>query len=132
MTRLEVEEAVDRYGQALDASPTNGVEAGVLDPHEPALAERTAGLRGIHEQAQVDAEEARFRPGCGYVVLLVIGVLVYVLWCRGEPFWPLRPSWWALHSGSCGNTHGPHESTGLMTGTEVRRVRRRPRWLFCL
>ncbi len=34
----------------------DGVEAGALDPYEPALAERMAGLRGIHEQAQADAE----------------------------------------------------------------------------
>ncbi|MGC4025632.1 MAG: recombinase family protein [Mesorhizobium sp.] len=34
----------------------DGVEAGTFDPKEPALAERMAGLRGIHDQAQVDAE----------------------------------------------------------------------------
>lgn len=33
----------------------DGVEAGVFDPREPALAERITGLRGIHDQAQADA-----------------------------------------------------------------------------
>lgn len=33
----------------------NGVEAGIFDPKEPALAERMAGLRGIHDQALADA-----------------------------------------------------------------------------
>ena len=33
----------------------DGVEAGVFDPREPALAERMTGLRGIYDQAQVDA-----------------------------------------------------------------------------
>ena len=36
----------------------------------------------------------------GYIVLLAIGVLAYVLWRRGGEFWPSRRSWWASPSGS--------------------------------
>ncbi len=49
--RMRIEDTKTRLQRLYD-----GVEAGTFDPKEPALAERMAGLRGIHDQAQVDAE----------------------------------------------------------------------------
>ena len=56
----------------------------------------------------------------GYIVLLAIGVLAYVLWRRGGQFWPSRRSWWAsLWFGW--EYARPTWTTGVVTGTEVRR-----------
>jgi len=35
----------------------------------------------------------------GYIVLLAILVLAFILWRRGLPFWPSLHSWWVSPSG---------------------------------
>ena len=45
----------------------------------------------------------------GYIVLLAIFVLAFILWRRGGvPFWPSLHSWWVFPSGLDGNTHVQH------------------------
>ena len=56
----------------------------------------------------------------GYIVLLAIAVLAFILWRRAGPFWPSLHSWWVSPSGLDGNTR-PTWTTGVITGTEVRR-----------
>ena len=44
----------------------------------------------------------------GYIVLLAVLVLAFILWRRGLPFWPSLHSWWVSPSGLDGNTHVQH------------------------
>ena len=57
----------------------------------------------------------------GYIVLLAILVLAfYTLWRRGVPFWPSLHSWWIPLWFGWEYTR-PTWTTGVITGTEVRR-----------
>jgi hypothetical protein len=50
----------------------------------------------------------------GYIILLAILPLAFILWRRGAPFWPSLRSWWVSPSGLDGNMHvlrGPTASS---------------------
>ena len=53
----------------------------------------------------------------GYIVLLAILVLAFILWRRGVPFWPSLHSCWVSPSGLDGNTH-VMETSGFPSANE--------------
>ena len=63
----------------------------------------------------------------GYIVLLAVLVLAFILWRREVPFWPSLHSWWVSPSGLDGNTHVQHGQPASSQERSAPQQSRRPR-----